>query len=408
MRNFGVALGGLLISLFLSCKNETKTYNQNKLNQADVLLETIDSTLQSAVKQYSYLSEQVEPGEYPRSFENDSLITSGSGWWCSGFYPGTLLYLDEAVGAPALKKEAISFLDDLEREQTNTDTHDLGFMMFCSFGNSNRLKSNEDYQTILMNSAKSLATRYHDKVKAIRSWNSEPWNDAGEGDLVVIIDNMMNLELLFWATEHSNDSTYYDIAINHAETTLKNHFREDNSSYHQLIYDEETGNVKAKITRQGFADSSAWARGQAWGLYGYTVMYRVTKDEKYLNQAKRIADFILNHPNLPKDKVPYWDFNAPKIPNANRDSSAAAIIASALLELSGYVQDEKADIYHKNAKEILTSLLSPEYFAAHKENGGFLLKHGVGHSPANSEVDVPLSYGDYYLVEAMLRFKNGK
>ena len=167
MRNFGVALGGLLISLFLSCKNETKTYNQNKLNQADVLLETIDSTLQSAVKQYSYLSEQVEPGEYPRSFENDSLITSGSGWWCSGFYPGTLLYLDEAVGAPALKKEAISFLDDLEREQTNTDTHDLGFMMFCSFGNSNRLKSNEDYQTILMNSAKSLATRYHDKVKAI-------------------------------------------------------------------------------------------------------------------------------------------------------------------------------------------------------------------------------------------------
>ena len=396
MKNFGVAFSILLISLFLSCKNEDK------------LLKTINSCLQQAVNQYSYLSEQVEPGEYPRSFENDSLITSGSGWWCSGFYPGTLLYLDEAVGAPALKKEAISFLDDLEREQTNTDTHDLGFMMFCSFGNSNRLKSNEDYQTILMNSAKSLATRYHDKVKAIRSWNSEPWNDAGEGDLVVIIDNMMNLELLFWATEHSNDSTYYDIAINHAETTLKNHFREDNSSYHQLIYDEETGNVKAKITRQGFADSSAWARGQAWGLYGYTVMYRVTKDEKYLNQAKRIADFILNHPNLPKDKVPYWDFNAPKIPNANRDSSAAAIIASALLELSGYVQDEKADIYHKNAKEILTSLLSPEYFAAHKENGGFLLKHGVGHSPANSEVDVPLSYGDYYLVEAMLRFKNGK
>lgn len=408
MRNFGVVLGGLLISLFLSCKNETKTNNQNKLNQADVMLETIDSTLQSAVKQYSYLSEQVEPGEYPRSFENDSLITSGSGWWCSGFYPGTLLYLDEAVGAPALKTEAISFLDDLKREQTNTDTHDLGFMMFCSFGNANRLESNEDYQTILMNSAKSLATRYHDKVKAIRSWNSEPWNDAGEGDLVVIIDNMMNLELLFWATEHSNDSTYYDIAINHAETTLKNHFREDNSSYHQLIYDEETGNVKAKITRQGFADSSAWARGQAWGLYGYTVMYRVTKDKKYLNQANRIADFILNHPNLPKDKVPYWDFNAPKIPNANRDSSAAAIIASALLELSGYVQDEKADIYHNNTKEILTSLLSPEYFAAHKENGGFLLKHGVGHSPANSEVDVPLSYGDYYLVEAMLRFKNGK
>lgn len=399
MKKYKIILSCLFFVSFLSCHHKTKNTENN-------LLKTIDNSFKVAVNQYSYLSEQVKPGEYPRSFENDSLITSGSGWWCSGFYPGTLLYLEEAVGAPALQKEAISFLDDLKREQTNTDTHDLGFMMFCSFGNANRLEPNEDYQTILMNSAKSLATRYHDKVKAIRSWNSEPWNDAGEGDLVVIIDNMMNLELLFWATEHSNDSTYYDIAINHAETTLKNHFREDNSSYHQLIYDEETGNVKAKITRQGFADSSAWARGQAWGLYGYTVMYRVTKDEKYLNQANRIADFILNHPNLPKDKVPYWDFNAPKIPNANRDSSAAAIIASALLELSGYVQEEKATFYNKNAEEMLTSLLSPEYFATHKENGGFLLKHGVGHSPANSEVDVPLSYGDYYLIEAMIRYQN--
>ena len=406
MKKYKIILSCLFLISFLSCQQKTK--NNATKNTENNLLKTIDNSFKVAVNQYSYLSEQVKSGEYPRSFENDSLITSGSGWWCSGFYPGTLLYLDEAVGAPALKTEAISFLEDLKREQTNTDTHDLGFMMFCSFGNANRLEPNKNYETILMNSAKSLSTRYHDKVKAIRSWNSEPWNDAGEGDLVVIIDNMMNLELLFWATEHSNDSTYYDIAINHANTTLKNHFREDNSSYHQLIYDEETGNVKAKITRQGYADSSAWARGQAWGLYGFTVMYRVTKDEKYLNQAKRIADFILKHPNLPEDKVPYWDFNAPKIPNANRDSSAAAIIASALLELSGYVQEEKAGVYNKNAEEMLTSLLSSKYFAAHKENGGFLLKHGVGHSPANSEVDVPLSYGDYYLIEAMKRYQNIK
>ncbi|WP_439129794.1 glycoside hydrolase family 88 protein [Polaribacter sp.] len=395
----------LLVSVF-SCQQKTKNGSDKETDHS--LLEKVDSTLQITAKQYSYLSEQVKLGEYPRTFENDTLVTSNSGWWCSGFYPGTLLYLDEVLGAPKLKKEAISFLDDLKREQTNTDTHDLGFMMYCSFGNANRLEANKDYQTILMNSAKSLSTRYHDKVKAIRSWNSEPWNDAGEGDLVVIIDNMMNLELLFWATEHSNDSTYYDIAINHAETTLKNHFRDDNSSYHQLIYDEETGNVKAKITRQGFADASAWARGQAWGLYGYTVMYRVTKDKKYLNQAKHIADFILTHPNLPEDKIPYWDFNAPNIPNAYRDSSAAAIIASALIELSGYVEDEKAEVYKGNAKSMLESLLSPEYFADYKENGGFLLKHGVGHKPANSEVDVPLSYGDYYLVEAMLRYKKLK
>jgi rhamnogalacturonyl hydrolase YesR len=405
MKNFGVIFNALLILLVLSCKDEAKKNDHVNSNQPTDLSEKIDQALQTAVSQYSYLSEQVEPGEYPRSFENDNLITSDSGWWCSGFYPGTLLYLDEAVGATELKQEAISFLEDLKREQSNTDTHDLGFMMYCSFGNANRLEPNQDYENILMNSAKSLITRYNDTVQAIRSWNSEPWNDAGEGDLVVIIDNMMNLELLFWATEHSKDSLYYDIAINHAETTLENHFREDNSSYHQLIYDEQTGNVKSKITRQGFSDSSAWARGQAWGLYGYTVMYRVTKDQKYLDQANRIADFILTHPNLPEDKIPYWDFNAPKIPNAKRDSSAAAIIASALLELETYVEGEKADNYQKNAETILINLLSPEYFASDKENGGFLLKHGVGHSPANSEVDVPLTYGDYYLVEAMMRYK---
>lgn len=405
MNNYKIILACLLMCGLISCKNENKENNQQNSIEQESFSKLIDSSLQAAANQYSYLSEQVEPGEYPRSFENDSLITSDSGWWCSGFYPGTLLYLDEAVGKPELKKEATSFLDDLEREQTNTDTHDLGFMMFCSFGNANRLEPNKDYKSILMNSAKSLITRYNDTVQAIRSWNSEPWNDAGEGDLVVIIDNMMNLELLFWATEHSKDSTYYDIAVNHAETTLKNHFREDNSSYHQLIYDEQTGNVKAKITRQGFADSSAWARGQAWGLYGYTVMYRETKDEKYLNQSEKIADFILNHPNLPEDKIPYWDFNAPDIPNAKRDSSAAAIIASALLELGSYVEGEKADVYQKNAETILTNLLSPEYFATNKKNGGFLLKHGVGHSPANSEVDVPLTYGDYYLIEAMMRYK---
>ncbi|WP_439130078.1 glycoside hydrolase family 88 protein [Polaribacter sp.] len=406
MKKSKIILSCFLLISFLSCKQKSKTNDTKKTEKS--LLATVDNALNVAVKQYSYLSDQVEIGQYPRTFENDTLVTSNSGWWCSGFYPGTLLYLDEVLGAPKLKKEAISFLDDLKREQTNTDTHDLGFMMYCSFGNANRLEENKDYQTILMNSAKSLSTRYNDKVQAIRSWNSEPWNHAGEGDLVVIIDNMMNLELLFWASEYSGDDTYYNIAVNHAEKTLKNHFREDNSSYHQLIYDEKTGDVKAKITRQGAADSSAWARGQAWGLYGFTVMYRATKNQKYLDQAKRIADFILKHPNLPKNKIPYWDFNAPNIPNEERDSSAGAIIASALLELGTYTEGDLAKFYNTNAEEILTSLLTPEYFAAPKENGGFLLKHGVGDLPTHSEVNVPLSYGDYYLVEAMLRYKSLK
>lgn len=406
MKTYSVMLYITLVIGLLSCKEEANKSNRNVENDKDILLTAVDSTLRRAVAQYSYLSEKVEPGEYPRTFDNDSLVTSGSGWWCSGFYPGTLLYLDEAVGAPELEEEAKYFLEHLKREQFNTSTHDLGFMMYCSFGNANRLKTSSEYDSILLNSAKSLITRYNDTVQAIRSWDSAPWNKAGAEDLVVIIDNMMNLELLFWATEFSGDNKFREIAIKHANKTMANHFRKDYSSYHEVIYDEKTGDVKAKVTRQGAADSSAWARGQVWGLYGYTVMYRETKDQKYLDHANNIADFILNHPNLPSDKIPYWDFNAPNIPDAPRDSSAAAILASALLELSGYTENEKTELYLENAHEILSNLLNSKYTAPTKENGGFLLKHGVGDMPGNSEVDVPLSYGDYYFVEAMMRYKN--
>ena len=218
---------------------------------------------------------------------------------------------------------------------------------------------------------------------------------------MVIIDNMMNLELLFWAAKHSGDNRFAEIAINHANTTMEHHFRDDYSSYHQVTYDENTGEVKMRITNQGYADESSWARGQAWGLYGYVVMYRETKDQKYLDFAKGIADFIVNHPNLPADMVPYWDFNAPDIPNALRDSSAGAIIASALLELSTYTDGAYLD----QAEAMLSTLLSPEYIAEKGTNGGFILKHGVGNMPNKTEIDTPLSYGDYYLVEAMVRYK---
>ena len=402
--NFSKIIIGSLICLgVVSCNQKEQSSLQ--VSKENDFLVAIDSTLQLAVEQYSYLSQQVEPGVYPRTFENDSLVTSDSGWWCSGFYPGTLLYLDEAIDAPKLKEEAISFMADLKREQYNKSTHDLGFMMYCSFGNANRLEPNPEYQDILLNSAKSLATRYNDTVQASRSWDSAPWNKAGEGDLVVIIDNMMNLEMLFWATEHTQDSTYYNIAVKHADKTLENHFREDYSSYHEVIYDEATGVVKAQITRQGAADSSAWARGQAWGLYGYVVMYRFTRDPKYLNQAQQIAEFILTHSNLPDDQIPYWDYDTPKIPNTYRDSSAGAIMASAFLELSTFSDAGKSETYYQSAERILKNLMTPNYLAQKGENGGFLLKHGVGDLPNNSEIDVPLTYGDYYFVEAMIRYK---
>ena len=216
----------------------------------------------------------------------------------------------------------------------------------------------------------------------------------------------MNLELLFWATQATGDSTFYDIAVKHADTTLKNHFRADNSLYHGLNYNPETGEIKHYQAGQGFSEKSAWARGQAWGLYGYTMMYRFTKDRKYLEQAIKIAEFTLNHPNMPKDLIPYWDYNAPDIPDALRDASAAAINCSGLLELSQYVSGERAKKYYKAAEKMLQTLSSPAYTAEEGTNGGFILKHSVGNIPSGTEIDMPLTYADYYYVEALCRYKS--
>jgi unsaturated chondroitin disaccharide hydrolase len=287
----------------------------------------------------------------------------------------------------------------LEKEKDNKGTHDLGFMMYCSFGNALRISPKPEYKEILLQSARSLSTRFDPKVGCIRSWNSKP------EEFLVIIDNMMNLELLFWATKVSGDSSFYKIAVTHADNTIKNHFRPDNSSYHVINYSPQTGAVQQKRTAQGFSNESAWARGQTWGLYGYTVMYRETKDKKYLDQAEAIAGFLLNHPNMPADKIPYWDFNAPNIPNALRDASAGAIMSAALLELCEYANATAGKQYFAAAESMLKSLSSPQYHSAPWANGGFLIQHNVGHFPAGTEVDVSLTYADYYYVEAMKRYK---
>ena len=287
----------------------------------------------------------------------------------------------------------------MDKEQYNSNTHDLGFMMYCSYGNLNRITPNEAYKKILVNSAISLATRFNPTVGCIRSWGKSDDTTMFR----VIIDNMMNLELLFWAAKETGDHSLYDIAVTHANTTLKNHFRQDNSSYHVVVYNPQTGKVMKKQTAQGAADESAWARGQSWGLYGYTMMYRETKDKKYLDQAQRIAAFIQNHPNLPSDKIPYWDYNAPDIPDTYRDASSASVMASALIELAGYSNKVLSKKYLATAEIILRRLTSPEYKAKIGENGGFILMHSVAHFPKNTEVDSPLPYADYYYAEAMLR-----
>ncbi|MEI9806867.1 MAG: glycoside hydrolase family 88 protein [Bacteroidota bacterium] len=365
------------------------------------LLQTIEKNFKDAGEQYKVLAKNLPADKFPKTFfpATGKYEFSNSGWWCSGFYPGTLLYLYEQTKEPALYTEAERILKVLEKEKNNTGTHDLGFMMFCSFGNANRIAAKPEYKEILLTSAKSLATRFNPKVGCIKSWDGKP------NEYLVIIDNMMNLELLFWATRVSGDSSFYKIAVTHANTTIKNHFRPDYSSYHVINYNTETGQVQQKRTAQGAADESAWARGQAWGLYGFTVMYRETKDKKYLEQANHIADFLLSHPNLPADKIPYWDFNAPGIPNALRDASAASIMASALLELSGYVNAKKSNQYFGAAETMLISLSNDTYKAALGTNGGFIIQHGVGHMPAKTEIDVPLTYADYYFIEAMDRYK---
>jgi unsaturated chondroitin disaccharide hydrolase len=374
----------------------------DRLRPKPALVRLIDGSLRQAVNQYKVLMGRVPADRLPKTYYvmGDRLETSNSGWWTSGFYPGTLFYLYEFSHDTALVREAKDRLKLLEKEQFNKGTHDLGFMMYCSYGNGLRLLGTPEFRQVLLNSAASLSTRFNPKVGCIRSWDSKPWKYP------VIIDNMMNLELLFWATAASGDSSYYKIAVTHANTTMKNHYRPDYSSYHVVDYDTATGDVIAKKTAQGYADSSAWARGQAWGLYGYTVMYRSTHDPKYLAQAENIARFILTNPRLPEDKIPYWDYDAPDIPRALRDASAASIMASALIELSGYVPVDRGQGYLDVAEKIIVGLSGGTYHAVVGSNGGFILKHSVGHLPAKSEVDVPLTYADYYFVEAMMRYKS--
>ena len=334
----------------------------------------------------------------PRNTEPDgSLRLVPSKDWTSGFFPGELWYVYEYTHDPFWKEKAEKHTEMLEREKKNGTTHDMGFKMYCSYGNGYRLTQDERYKEILLQSARTLATRFKPTAGIIRSWdhNKDKWQCP------VIIDNMMNLELLFWATRESGDSTYYNIAVNHARTTLKNHFRPDYSCYHVIDYDTITGNVLKKNTHQGLSHESAWSRGQAWALYGYTMCYRETKLPEFLQQAQKVEEYLFNHPHMPADLVPYWDFDAPNIPNEPRDASAASVIASALYELSLY-DTENAEKYQKQADKILENL-AKNYRSDMGQNNGFLLLHSTGTKPTNIEVDVPIVYADYYFIEALMR-----
>ncbi|MCS3529324.1 glycoside hydrolase family 88 protein [Chryseobacterium sp. JUb7] len=363
----------------------------------------IKNEFQFAEKQYKYLMKAIPNDKMPQSYNasEKKVVTKDISWWCSGFYPGSLWMIYEQTKNKDIRKEAERALSIIESNKTFTRDHDLGFMMFCSFGNAYRITKKPEYKETILTSAESLSTRFYPGMQAILSWDK-----MADFKGPVIIDNMMNLEMLIWAAQNGGSKKLEDISVAHANTTMKNHFRPDYSSYHVIDYNKNTGEVLSKKTFQGYADSSAWARGQGWALYGYTMMYRFTKDEKYLNQAKNIAKFILSNPTLPEDKIPYWDFNDPKIPNVPRDASAAAIIASALLELGQYTKGSENKNYVETAEKMLISLSGEKYQPKLGENGGFLLMHSTGALPLHSEIDVPLIYADYYFLEALKRYKD--
>ncbi len=387
--------------LLVSCKNgQQKDFVTDNFNFATQQLQyAIDLTAEAIDKDTRDSAMRARrPLLSPRTLNEDgALKVVHAHDWTSGFFPGELWFMYEKTNDPAWREKAIQFTEPLQVLRHHTGTHDLGFMVYNSFGNGLRLTNNVGYKEIILDAARSLSSRYKPGAKIIRSWdhNQDKWQCP------VIIDNMMNLELLFWAFRESGDSTFYQIAVNHANSTMQNHFRPDYSTYHVVDYDTITGEVLNRHTHQGYAHESTWSRGQAWALYGYTLMYRETKDPAYLDQAHHIAAFIFNHPNLPEDLIPYWDFNAPEIPDEPRDVSAATVTASALYELSLY-EGEQASQYKQWADTILENL-TLSYRATPNADGGFLLLHSTGAKSLKSEIDVPLVYADYYFLEALLR-----
>lgn len=392
MKTWAVTLIALVL---FSCKPAENLPLEQKLsNQFSVLLQKTDS---------AFAVTQAEGGQkfFPRSLtETGKIGFVASGDWCSGFFPGCLWLLSDLTGDSTWQQPALKYTLLMENEQWNGGTHDMGFKMMCSYGNALAYTQNSNYAEILVQSAKTLCTRFNPIIGSLRSWdhNTDRWS------FPVIIDNMMNLELLFKATELTGDSSFYNIAVTHANTTIKNHFRDDNSSFHVVDYNPETGEINEKVTLQGDTDQSAWARGQAWGLYGFTMCYRFTRNETYLQQALKIYDFIFSHSNLPTDKIAMWDFNYTETSGESRDVSAASIMASALFELAQYVPAQKTQFLQ--LANGMVDTLKTNYALYDGVLNGFLLNHSVGFRHRNHEVNVPLIYADYYYLEALLRQRN--
>ncbi|MEP2239344.1 MAG: glycoside hydrolase family 88 protein [Maribacter sp.] len=403
----------IIIACLFGCKEHKEATSSTKAteNRVENKRELINRVFKISEKQYNLLIDKItnnEPLLQPRGItKNDNVRLVPYYDWTSGFFPGSLWYIYKYNQKDKWKANAIKFTYALDSVKYITNSHDVGFMLDCSYGNAYSIANDTLSKRVIVEGATSLITRYRPKIGVIQSWDTTPnmgWISEKGWNTPVIIDNMMNLELLYKAFQFTNDSTFYKIASNHAKKTLKNHFREDYSSFHVVDYDSKTSKVRNRQTAQGYSDPSSWARGQSWGLYGFTQTFANTKDSVFLDQAKNIAHYIMGNKKIPKDLIPYWDYDAPNIPNEPRDASAAAITASALLTLQQYVPEEQKTMI-AYAEKILRRLSSNDYLADIGSNQGFLLKHSVGNIHTDEENDEPLNYADYYYLEALLKWQ---
>ena len=364
----------------------------------------IDTLLELYISKYKkFIDSHPDTTLFPRSIENNKLNMVSSNDWTSGFFPGILWYLYEYSGDTHFLNAAKSWTNTLRDQCYNTSTHDIGFIINSSFGQGYRITKSESYKKVMNTAAESLASRYFDDIGCIKSLD-----EIEDLEFPVLIDNMVNLEILFKAWRWNNNIEYYKIANKHALKTMEKHFRPNFSSFQVVDYDLNSLLPRYRGSFQGYSDSTAWARGQSWGLYGFVLAFRETGDRVYLDQSIRIASYILGHENFPEDCIPYWDYLSPDIPNTPRDASAAAILASALIELSSYSEIKQPEQYITIAENIIHTMVTKGYF--NKLNGyeNFVLNQGVGSIPGNVEVGVPLIYGDYYLLEALVKYKNLK
>lgn len=406
MKNINkISLVGLTLVLAICGCNENEALEKALEEKIPMVFERADKQFRTLMELTLQETEKAGEWRLPRTYEGGTNRFANVTWWTSGFFPGSMWYLYEYTKDGFWLENAVKFTECQKPITEYVGNHDIGFMLYCSAGNALRLTGDrEKWGWMLEKGAKNLCSRFQEDLGLILSWNSH----TNQGNLLqrpVIIDNMMNLELLEWARKNADDKRAGEVSMSHALETSRRHFRNDSSAFHVVDYRFNDRNVFAYHAGQGASAAGTWARGQAWAIYGFTMMARETKNAEILDRAVKCADWWINAKPTPDDFIPYWDYSAVNIPNEERDASAAAITASGLLELSEIVGGAKGRKYRTHAVKMLSSLASDEYLASEGTNGGFLLKHSTGHKPVNSEVDVPLTYADYYFLEALLRFK---